>query len=279
MAAEKAKVVVMTGATGVIGEAIAEGFKTANLMAPTVSRLILICRSAARGEKVAAKLRGSLMKVDVIVADLSSPSSVSACATELAAKHPKIDVLVNNAAVVPTRREETADGLEMQFAVNVLAYFALMRGLLPSMSSGARVVLVASNLAGGLDTSNLQCKGMDPYRATDVYSRTKQANRMLAAEAAMPGRGFAEKGVLVTSCHPGVVTSPLLQNLGFSSGFQPAASGAQTPLKLALSVPPENGSFWVDKQKTKCKFASDLAGRQALWEACEALVGGVVSPS
>ena len=96
---------------------------------------------------------------------------------------------------------------------------------------------------------------------------------MLAAEAAMPGRGFAEKGVLVTSCHPGVVTSPLLQNLGFSSGFQPAASGAQTPLKLALSVPPENGSFWVDKQKTKCKFAADLAGRQALWEACEALDG------
>ena len=103
MATEKAKVVVMTGATGVIGEAIAEGFKTANLMAPTVSRLILICRSAARGEKVAAKLRGSLMKVDVVVADLSSPSSVSACAAELAAKHPKIDVLVNNAAVVPTR--------------------------------------------------------------------------------------------------------------------------------------------------------------------------------
>lgn len=269
--ADKHKVIVMTGSTGAIGQAIVNGVAFSNRLTKTVSRLILIVRNNYRGERIAEPLRSQALKVDVHIADLSRPSSVAACAASLCEKYPRIDVLVNCAAVAPPRREVTPDGLEESFATNVLAYFVLMRGLLPAMGhGGARVVLVASNVAGGLNLADLQSES-GSYNVTDVYAKTKQANRMIAAEAAEPGRGFAEARISVTSCHPGVVSSTLLENLGFGTGRDAAASAAQTPLKLALGPAAQSGTFWSGKQQLACSFSADKAGRQALWEACERL--------
>ena len=262
------KIAVLTGSTGAIGEAIAAGIVTANFIAPTVSHLILIVRNKHRGEKIAAPLRSKSLKVEVAIADLSSVASVLECAAAIRSQYPSVDILINNAAVVPLQREEV-DGLEMQFAVNVLAYFVLAEALLPAMPPGARVVHVASTLTGGLDLDDLQSTRMR-YEANSVYARTKQANRMLAAEAAVPGRGFHEAGVLVTACHPGVVTSTLLDNLGIG-GRDPAAKAAQTPLKLALGPAPPSGSFWIDKREVACQYARDAAARAALWESCKSL--------
>ncbi|KAJ1478022.1 hypothetical protein T484DRAFT_1818945 [Baffinella frigidus] len=50
------------------------------------------------------------------------------------------------------------------------------------------------------------------YDATTAYKQSKQANRMITKSAA--AELFAGGGVTVMACHPGVVTSPLLQNLG-----------------------------------------------------------------
>ena len=94
---------------------------------------------------------------------------------------------------------------------------------------------------------------------------------MLAAEAAAPGRAFAEQGVAVVACHPGIVTSTLLRNLGFERGFDTAAVAAQTPLRLALGPEVASGTFHANKKAVKCKFADEHGARAALWEACEAL--------
>ena len=235
------KVVVVTGSTGVIGTAIAKGVAQANFITPTVSHLILIVRNTHRGEKIAAPLRSKSLVVEVISADLSHVPSIVKAGAQICSTYPYVSVLVNNAAVVSTRREEV-DGLECQFATNVLAYHALAKVLLPAMTSGGRVVHVASNLAGGLDLADLQSRRGD-YDARAVYSRTKQAARMLAAEAAMDGRGFKEAGVLVTACHPGVVTSTLLENLGYHSGIDAAPTAAQTPLRLALGPAMPSGTY------------------------------------
>ena len=260
-------IVALTGATGEIGGAIATGISQHK----HVSTLVLLVRDATRGEQIASKLRSSTLSVEVALADLAKPASIVACAKVLREKFGRIDVLVNNAATVPTTRHEV-DGIETQFAVNVLSYFVLMRALLPSMPTGGRVVCVASNLAGGLDLDDLQ-SAKRPYNARATYSMTKQANRMIAAEAAAAGRGFREAGVSVTSCHPGVVTSTLLQNLGFGSGFDTAVQGAALPLKLALGpTEPTSGTFWSGGASGKvCEFGRDLPRRTALWEACEQL--------
>jgi len=60
--------------------------------------------------------------------DLNSKASVTAFASDVTRAHPKIAVLVNNAAIVPKTRETSEDGIEKQFAVNVLSYFLLMVG-------------------------------------------------------------------------------------------------------------------------------------------------------
>ena len=100
----------------------------------------------------------------------------------------------------PPRREEV-EGLELQFATNVLAYFVLMRSLLPAMTRGGRVVLVASQLTNELDLGDLQSRrGAAAESHVVRYAKTKTAVRMLAAEAAAPGRAFAEQGVAVVAC-------------------------------------------------------------------------------
>lgn len=260
------KTVVLTGSTGAIGGAVAAGLASSK----QVSTLALVVRDAAKGERIAAPLRSSSLKVDVVVADLARPASVAECAAHLRDTYGTIHALINNAAIVPPTREEV-DGLECQFAVNVVAYLVLMRGLLPAMPQGGRVVCVASDFAGGLDLGDLQTS-KKPYDVRAVYRTTKQANRMIAAEAAAEGRGFSEAGVSVVSCHPGVVTSSLLRNLGFGTGFDSAESGAALPLQLAIGPhEPPTGTYWGAGASAGClcSFGKDVNGRVALWKACE----------
>ena len=64
-------------------------------------------------------------KVALVLADLSLLEQVRRAAAEIAAKHPKIDVLINNAGAIHTSRKTTPEGFEMTFATNHLAYFVL----------------------------------------------------------------------------------------------------------------------------------------------------------
>ena len=270
-ASRPGKVVVLTGATGAIGAAIARGVMEANFITPTVSHLVLVVKEEHGGEELARPLRGAALQVDVVVADLSRMASVAAAAARIRDAHRRVDVLINCAAVAPPRREEV-EGLELQFATNVLAYFVLMRSLLPAMTRGGRVVLVASQLTNELDLGDLQSRrGAAAESHVVRYAKTKTAVRMLAAEAAAPGRAFAAQGVAVVACHPGIVTSTLLRNLGFERGFDTAAVAAQTPLRLALGPEVASGTFHANKKAVKCKFADEHGARAALWEACEAL--------
>ena len=269
----KGKVVVLTGSTGAIGQAIAAGVAGSNIIAPTVGLLILIVRNAAsraRADRLAKPLRGKALRVDVVVADLAQPAAVAECAAQICAACSRVDVLIHCAAEVPPAREEV-DGLERQFSTNALSAFILMKGLRPSMPSGARVVLLADlKLAEGLEVSDLQSSRIG-YEPSQAYARTKQALRMLAAEAAC-GHGFDD--LLVTCCHPGVVQSDLASALGLASHAttDSTATAAKTPLFLALGPACKSGTFWGgNKQQLKDTLAEDADGRRALWEACEGL--------
>lgn len=317
------KVLVLTGATGEIGGAIARGILKAHLKVALVSRLVLIVQdeserraaldttrhdvssSSAGGAAVRGEAQQAI-DVEVLVADLAVPASVAACCARIRRDFPRVDVLISCAAVASKTRvrvdrigrrfEDDAgvaggaaaaacsdglppqtsalvdaeDGLELQFATNVLGGFVLMRELLPAFSRGARVVLVASQLANGLKLEDLQSRTLQPYHPIAVYSACKQAVRMLAAEA--PTHGFRDAGVSVSACHPGVVTSALLTTLGIATGPDRAEMAAQTPLKLALDTPPpESGTYHVDKKRHPCKFAKDGRARAELWRKCDEL--------
>ncbi|MFO0673553.1 MAG: SDR family NAD(P)-dependent oxidoreductase [Polyangiaceae bacterium] len=149
--------VVITGASRGVG-------RTAALaLAQKGASLSLVVRDRARGEDVAREIRAvsGAGAVDVFVADLSLMSEVRRVAGEIAAAHPIIDVLVNNAGAIFGERGLTSEGLEQTFATNHVAYFLLTRLLLPTLEAAprARVVVVASEAhrgARGVDWDDLR---------------------------------------------------------------------------------------------------------------------------
>jgi len=112
---------------------------------------------------------------------MASLSSMRDFAQRIQKNYPRLDVLINNAATVPPIRTTTIDGLETQFVVNVLSYFFLMFTLSSFLrrSGHARVINVASNLAGDLDLSDMQFETRK-YDNMLAYKQCKQADRQLS---------------------------------------------------------------------------------------------------
>jgi retinol dehydrogenase-13 len=156
--------------------------------------------------------------------DLSRWSSIRAMAARWRGP---LTVLVNNAAVTPRRRQETPEGIELQFATNVLGYFWMTHVFSEHLtrSSPARVVNVASYWAGGLDLNDLEFLRRR-YKNGEAYRQSKQADRMLTVAFAEKLRSFK---VAVNACHPGDVNSRLSNNLGFG-GHSTPNEGAKTPV-------------------------------------------------
>ena len=136
------KVCLITGATSGIGKATAMGL--ANMGASVV----MVGRDRGRGEAAMAEIEeGSPnASLNLMLADLSSQEDIRRLADEFKEAYPRLDVLINNAGVIRSKRVTTADGLEMTFAVNYLAYFLLTNLLLDVLEASApsRIVNVAS---------------------------------------------------------------------------------------------------------------------------------------
>jgi NAD(P)-dependent dehydrogenase (short-subunit alcohol dehydrogenase family) len=265
--AKAVKTIFLTGGTGEIGKAIAYG------LAKLQHNLILAARTKEKGESLVADVvkHSGNKNVCYALLDLSSKKSIGECAEHLAKTTTKLDVLLNNAATVTEKLESSVDGLELMFATNVFSYYLLMNHLRPLLKAGSpsRIVNVASNYAGGLDMKDLQSKSKK-FDSNTVYQQNKQANRMLSWTAA---KLFADDKIAVHACHPGVVTSGLLSNLGMKEGFDTPDSAAATPIFLATdsSVEGKTGLYWDKCKPVTCAWQKDQNGCAALWDYCTKL--------
>lgn len=268
------RLIVLTGATGSIGSSIALSLASATPQ----SSLLLTARNATAAEKLVSSLRAQSKNPHVFyeLVDLSSKKSVRAFADTVGSKYGgKVNVLVNNAAITADERKHTADGLELQFQVNVLSYYMLANLLRPYLkaastaSNQSRIVNVASNYAGDLDLNDLQFMRRT-YTTNAAYRQSKQANRMLTYALAP---AFAKDGITVNACHPGVVTSNLLQGLGMSRGYDSKDQGAATPVFLATAAEVEGktGGFYDGKRERSCQFKSDKLAIEQLAHTLENL--------
>jgi NAD(P)-dependent dehydrogenase (short-subunit alcohol dehydrogenase family) len=267
------RVFVVTGATRGIGRA------TVNGLAAIGARLVLLCRRQPDGDRVADELAQAhpAPRADVIEVDLSSQRSIREAADTVRGRYPKLHVLINNAGVIPQQRETTADGLEMQFAVNHLAYFLLTNLLLDRLAAGvpARVVNVSSGAhqGGTIDFADLQsARRYDPVR---VYGRTKLANVLFTYELA---RRIRATGVTANCLHPGVIATQLLADymnvplvggaVAHTFGAAPA-EGADTIVHLAASPDLEHvtGRYFVGSRESRSSPASyDESLQHRLWD-------------
>ena len=126
---QQGRLAVVTGAnTGL-------GFETARVLAARGASVVLAVRDADKGKAAAARIAGAAPGATVTVQplDLASLESVRAAAGELRARHPAIDLLVNNAGVMFPPRQATRDGFELQLGTNHLGPFALTGLLLEQM--------------------------------------------------------------------------------------------------------------------------------------------------
>jgi retinol dehydrogenase-12/retinol dehydrogenase-13 len=271
---------VVTGANAGLGRATALG------LARLGARVVLACRDAGRGERARAEIaaESGQAALEVMVVDLARPASIRGFARDLAARHPRLDVLVNNAGVWQSRRTETPEGLETTWATNVLGYFLLTELLKPALQAAgrARVVNVASEFAGGLDLGDVGFERR-PFDGRAAYQQSKQADRMLTWAQA---RRLAGTGVTANAMHPGFVATEIFRKGGGLLGWavsayarwkaRPPAQGADTIVWLAASpeVAGRTGGFFVNRRERDCRFRGE-SGEEALWALC---AGQVAAP-
>jgi NAD(P)-dependent dehydrogenase (short-subunit alcohol dehydrogenase family) len=244
---------------------------------------VIVGRNAERTKQTAEELKAATgnQKIDFLLADLSSMAAVRRLAEEFLAKYDRLNVLVNNAGAVNTTRETTADGYEVTFATNHLAYFLLTNMLLPALEKGApaRVVNVASEAhrRQWIDFEDLMAaRGYAMFRQ---YGRSKLANILFTRELA---RRVAGKGITVNSLHPGVVASNFLAKPGFWGVIGKIVGlfilsneeGAQTSIYLASSPEVEGvtGQYFAkSRAKNPSLQAQDDEAARKLWEVSEQL--------
>ena len=271
-------VALVTGATDGLGRAVAERLAglgmTVHLHGRSEEKLV----AAAREIAVAT----GNDRLPIHRADFASLAEVRALAEELEAL-PALHLLINNAGIgsgLPDspERQESADGIELRFAVNYLAGFVLTTRLLPLLerSAPARVVMVASLGQASLDFDDPQL-ATSYYEGRRAYAQSKLAQISFANELA--DRLGPDSGVTVNSLHPATFmpTKIVLEERGTS--VDDLERGVDATVRLALDPELDHitGRFFDRESEARAEAqAYDPDARRRLWELSEELAGDSV---
>jgi NAD(P)-dependent dehydrogenase (short-subunit alcohol dehydrogenase family) len=283
-------VAVVTGANSGLG------LVTARELARAGAKVVLAARESkaerARDE-IASEVDGA--DLDPRALDLADLDSVRGFAAAVAADHPRVDVLINNAGVMMPPREQTADGFELQFGTNHLGHFALTGLLLDALTAAgdARVVTVSSleHKPGKLRFDDLQSERS--YSPRGAYQQSKFANAVFGLEL---DRRLRAAGLPIVSllAHPGYSatnlqstgpTGPMKAVLAVGNRLlaQDADRGALPQLYAATAPGVDGGEFFgpdgfmeargSPTEVEPVERALDVDTGRRLWEVSEQLTG------
>ncbi len=288
---QSGRVAVVTGAnTGI-------GYHTAAVLARCGAHVVLAVRDLEKGNIALARIVAADPQADVTLQklDLSSLDSVRAAAGALRSAYPRIDLLINNAGVMMTPKQLTADGFEMQFGTNHLGHFALTGLLLEHLLDvrDSRVVTVSSNghrLRSAIHFDDLQWERS--YDRIGAYSQAKLANLLFTYEL-QRRLATQHKNTIAVAAHPGSSHNELTRNLPtiFKPAvavlgplmFQGAAMGALPTLRAATDPDVQGGQYYgpdgLGEQRGHPKLVASSAQShdeelaRRLWTVSEELTG------
>jgi NAD(P)-dependent dehydrogenase (short-subunit alcohol dehydrogenase family) len=227
------RVALVTGANRGIG------LEACRQLAVRGLRVILTGRDRRNAEAAAGELRGDGLDVDAAELDVVNPASIGACARDVTKRFGRIDVLVNNAAVLATENTDLLDtsvaDFRDTFETNVFGVVAVCQAFVPGMMTRqyGRVVNVSSG-AG-------QLSSMSTY--APAYSISKAALNALTVQLAASTKG---RGVLVNCVDPGWVRT----RMGGRGAPRSVEQGADTIVWLAtLPADGPTGKFFRDRRE------------------------------
>ncbi|MFD7627745.1 SDR family NAD(P)-dependent oxidoreductase [Streptomyces sp. NPDC059851] len=258
------RTVLVTGATSGIGH------ETARLLAERGATVLLHGRTAEEARAAADRLIAAsgtdASRLRPLAADFVHLGEVESLARTVVREHPRLDVLVNNAAIAaPERHTVTADGNEIAFQVNFLAHYLLTNLLEEALTSdpGGRVVNVSSSLHR---TAAIQWN--DPNRTRRYARLAAYAQSQLALTIFA-----ADPRVTAVSVNPGTCETGLLHLYGYQGA--PAAEGAQHVVRLCDPATEIVNGAYYDRSEHMAPAAAATEDRtvKRLTKLADLLVG------
>eukprot|EP00946_MAST-07B_sp_MAST-7B-sp1_P002967 g2967.t1 len=257
------RTVVITGGTGGIGLHSAIG------IARTGARVVVTGRDRERGEAARRRIceEADNPRVELVLGDISSSAGVDALAHNLLEVTDRIDVLVNNAAYLGNAAAVSDEGIEMHFAVNVVAPWRLTHALLPALRAGssagdhaARVLNISAgdNAPGApvpIDIDNLQAEKGFKGLMTMAHSKSVMESMSIALAEKLKAEGIS-----VNVVFPGRASTVMTRSL----------SAAGLPGMMVVCLPCMKCMFRDDGGKGAAK-----AARSTIWGATSPDLDGV----
>ena len=199
------KTVVVTGGSAGLGT------ETARVLAKCGAIVVCAVHDEQKGRQVIAQIKESVpdAQVELAILDLFDLDSVRAGAKQIAAAHPKIDILINNAGVMAAPLSRTKEGLEIYLGTNFLGHYVLTSVLMDNIIAAvpSRIVNLTSS-----------AHRLSPFRSHDpffekeeynklaAYGQSKTANVLFTLEL---DRRYKDRGVHATAVHPGLIDTEL----------------------------------------------------------------------
>ena len=259
------KNVIITGITSGIGTAIALDLAKGDY------KINLVARTEESGNKIKDLIYKKTKNNDVHVykCDLSLQTEVHEFVNNFRKQNNGLDILINNAAIIPNKKTITKEGNEMQFAVNYIAPYLLSRLLLDLLKNNApsRIVNTSStaHTGGNLNVNDFQ-KLNEKYNLRG-WGRYLDTKLQLTIDTVELSKELEGTGVTCNAIHPGFVNTNLGRHLPLQSFNKllglfilSPKGGADPIIKAACSEEYENITgkyFHRFKQKEASKKVFD----------------------
>ncbi|NDV28104.1 SDR family NAD(P)-dependent oxidoreductase [Desulfovibrio sp. JC010] len=221
------KTILITGSTDGIG------LVTARMLLEQGHKVLLHGRNKTKLAKVVSDLSSiaGSGNIESYVADLSIIAEAGRLADEVAAKHDKLDALINNAGVYRVSATASPDSLDVRFVVNTIAPYLLTKKLLPLLRTSGRVVNLSSAAQAPLVAHDLASVSSQPDGI--VYAQSKLAITMWSA--AMAAETLGSEGPVVVAVNPASMLGSKMVKEAYGVNGGDLRIGADILCRAALS--------------------------------------------